>query len=59
MTRVKFWEIGNMRGAPLTYDKPERRANRAQSHFCREAGSTMYVPESACPYCDKEGDRDA
>lgn len=44
------------RGTPWGHEKPERRYRRAQSHFCREVGSTMYVSKLACPYC-REDDR--
>jgi hypothetical protein len=47
-------------GAPLTYDRPEERARRANSHFCDATGSVIFCLEDECPHCDhlEEGDLD-
>lgn len=47
-------------GAPLTYDRPEERARRANSHFCDATGSEIFCLEDECPHCDhlEEGDLD-
>lgn len=44
-------------GAPLTYDKPTRRRDRAVSHWCDEIGARRYCPKDECAYCGRwDGD---
>jgi hypothetical protein len=46
------------RGAPLTYEKPTRRRDRAASHWCEEIGSRVFCPREQCGYCgDEDGGR--
>jgi hypothetical protein len=35
---------------PLTYEKPERRRDRANSHFCDVVGSTVWCTAYDCPH---------
>lgn len=44
------------RGAPFAHQKPARRRNRAESHFCDAVGSTVFCPRPRCPYCSPDGD---
>jgi hypothetical protein len=47
------------RGAPDTHDAPQRRRDRADSHFCDEVGSRVYCSALDCPFCsDDEQDDD-
>ena len=39
------------KAVPFGYEKPERRRDRADSHFCEEVGSTVWVGKDRCPYC--------
>ena len=39
---------------PYTYTEPEQRRDRAESHFCEEIGSSLYVSKVDCPYCEIE-----
>jgi hypothetical protein len=42
-----------MKRAPYVYKERERRRERANSHFCDTAGSTVFCLESDCPYCSE------
>jgi hypothetical protein len=42
------------RGAPLTREKPQRRADRANSHFCEAIGSRVYCLKPECGHCGDE-----
>jgi len=42
------------RGAPLTHEKPERQADRANSHFCEAIGSRVYCLKPECGHCGDE-----
>lgn len=45
------------RGAPLTHEKPQRQADRANSHFCEAIGSRVYCLEAECGHCgDEDGE---
>jgi hypothetical protein len=39
---------------PWGNDKPERRADRAESHFCSVTGTRLYCPAVDCPHCSQE-----
>lgn len=43
-------ETDGGRGAPLTYDEPTRRRDRAESHFCDVVGSRVFCTKIECPY---------
>ncbi|WP_256545915.1 hypothetical protein [Halobellus inordinatus] len=46
------------RGTPLTREKPQRRSDRANSHWCEAIGARRYCLKENCGYCgDKEGRR--
>ncbi|QCC47512.1 hypothetical protein DV707_07470 [Halobellus limi] len=46
------------RGAPMGHEKPTRRRDRANSHFCDAVGSRVFCPKANCGYCgDRDGDR--
>lgn len=42
-----------MTRTPWGYEKPERRAERAESHHCDATGATEYVLRENCPYCNE------
>ena len=42
------------RGAPLTREKPQRQADRANSHFCEAIGSRVYCLKPECGHCGNE-----
>lgn len=42
------------RGAPLTRQKPQRQADRANSYFCEAIGSRVYCLKPECGYCGDE-----
>jgi len=41
-------------GAPIM--QPDRRHDRAPSHWCPAVGSTVYAPRVECPACSDEGE---
>ncbi|WP_144900871.1 hypothetical protein [Halobellus captivus] len=46
------------RGAPLTYDKPTRRRDRAASHWCERVGSRVFCLKEQCGHCGgKDGEQ--
>jgi rRNA maturation protein Nop10 len=45
------------RGAPLPYEKPTHRRDRANSHFCEAIGARVYCLEEECGHCgDEDGE---
>jgi uncharacterized OB-fold protein len=47
-----------MSRTPWGNDKPERRAERAASHYCSTVGSTLFAPRDECPYCSDRDEED-
>ncbi len=45
------------KGTPLTHTKPTERRDRANSHFCKAVGSTVYCLKQECKYCDTEEEK--
>lgn len=40
-----------MSRTPLTWDKPTRRRDRANSHWCERFGTRRYFLKTECSYC--------
>jgi hypothetical protein len=46
------------RGAPATRQRPQRQADRANSHWCEAVGARRFCLKENCGYCgDRDGDR--